>query len=114
MPILRFPLPPQISSEKWTRYVLLRKQLDAISRLREEPGAPSVTIDWAVAEGDNPAEMIAIIASDDEGTPQGYHLVALATPPSDRVNHWPLGDVLERLLHSTRLSLLLVHPPRQP
>jgi nucleotide-binding universal stress UspA family protein len=85
---------------------------DAIARLQAGPTPPQVVTDWAVAEGQDAAEMVTLIGSEDEGTAQGYHIVALATPPANRVNHWPFGDVIDRLLHSTKLSLLLVHPPR--
>jgi nucleotide-binding universal stress UspA family protein len=88
-----------------------------IARLQADAGASplgSVTADWAVAQGQDPAELFALIANQDIGTPQGYSLVALATPPASRANHWPFGDVVARLLHSTTLSLLLVHPPRKP
>jgi nucleotide-binding universal stress UspA family protein len=85
---------------------------DAIARLQADGATPAVATDWAVAEGHDAAEMVTIIGTEDEGTPRGYHIVALATPPASRVNHWPFGDVIDRLLYSTKLSLLLVHPPR--
>jgi nucleotide-binding universal stress UspA family protein len=84
----------------------------AIARLRSKPGLPTLATDWAVGEGQDPAEVLTIVATEDAGTPQGYNLVALATPPSDRANHWPFDKLIDRLLHSTHLSLLLVHPPR--
>lgn len=87
---------------------------DAIARLQTDATTPKVIADWAVAQGQDAAEMVTIIGTEDEGTPQGYNIVALATPPANRVNHWPFGDVIDRLLHSTKLSLLLVHPPRTP
>jgi nucleotide-binding universal stress UspA family protein len=87
---------------------------DAIARLQADPATPKVAADWAVAEGQDAAELVTIIGTEDEGTPQGYNIIALATPPANRANHWPFGDVIDRLLHSTKLSLLLVHPPRMP
>lgn len=95
-------------AERYLQATIARLHADAAIS-----GSGNVATDWAVAEGDDPAEMVALIAKEDDGTAEGYSLVALATPPANRANHWPFGAVVDHLLHSTTLSLLLVHPPRR-
>jgi nucleotide-binding universal stress UspA family protein len=102
------------NAEQYLRTLADQLGREALERL-------DVAVTWSVAVGDNLAEAVLALASaDDQSTPdrqgiQGaqasrYHLVALATPPASRTHHWPLGEAVERVLHATKLPLLLVHP----
>lgn len=65
----------------------------------------SVAIDTDVAEA------IVQAAEQAEGTEfPGYTLIAMATHGRGGVQRWVLGSVTERVLHTTRLPLLIVHP----
>lgn len=88
---------------------------DVIARLRASTlAALNVSADWAIAQGTNPANLLVQIATNTASSPREYNLVALATPPAKRANHWPFDHVIDRLLRSTKVSLLLVHPPEAP
>jgi nucleotide-binding universal stress UspA family protein len=59
-----------------------------------------VAIDPDVAE--------AIVLSAEQGQ---VDFIAMATHGRGGVQHWALGSISERVLHATRLPLLIVRPP---
>jgi nucleotide-binding universal stress UspA family protein len=108
--------PPTDEVERANAEQYLRTLADQLRREGSE--RLNVAVTWSVAVGDNvAATVLALATADDQATQategsqaQPYHLVALATPPADRAHRWPLGDVVERVLHETKLPLLLIHP----
>lgn len=65
----------------------------------------SVAIDMDVAEG------IVLAAEQAGGTElSGYSLIVMATHGRGGVQRWVLGSVAERVLHTTRAPLMVVHP----
>ena len=87
-----------------------------IARLRAESlDKLNVAADWAIAEGKDAADMVLQIAGNAPNTGKpAFNLVALATPPAKRAHRWPFDHVIDRVLRSTTLSLLLVHPGATP
>lgn len=71
----------------------------------------SVTI--AVAIDPDVAEAIVQAAEQTEGTEGfGSHLIVMATHGRGGLQRWALGSVAERVLHTTKLPLMVVHAAR--
>jgi nucleotide-binding universal stress UspA family protein len=69
------------------------------------PVTTSVPIDMDVAEA------IVQAAEQAEGTElAGYDLIVMATHGRGGVQRWMLGSVAERVLHTTKVPLMIVHP----
>ena len=57
--------------------------------------------------------MAEAIVQQAEGAGNGqYDLIAMATHGRSGIGHFTLGSVTERVLHSTRLPLLVVRPAK--
>lgn len=85
------------------------------SRLKNEHRELSVT--WTVGVGLDVAETIVRIAErgdDTEGAGVfgGCDAIAIATHGRTGFGRWALGSITERVLHSTKLPLLIVRPPK--
>jgi nucleotide-binding universal stress UspA family protein len=55
------------------------------------------------------AEAIVQAAEQAEGTDAGYDLIVMATHGRGGVQRWMLGSIAERVLHTTRVPLMIVH-----
>jgi nucleotide-binding universal stress UspA family protein len=74
-----------------------------------------LTITWSVTIDDDIASGIIRMAEDGEGTEGagvfgGCDLIAMATHGYSGFQRWTLGSVTDRVLHATRLPLLIVRP----
>ncbi len=84
------------------------------SRLRAEQ--PGVTVTWSVAvELDIAAALIRVAENGEDaegaGVFGGCDLVAMATHGTGGVARWVMGSVTDRVLHATKLPVLVVRPP---
>lgn len=78
---------------------------------------PALTVTWSVGTGLDVAETIIRIAErgdDTEGAGVfgGCDAIAIATHGRTGFTRWALGSVTERVLHSTKLPLLIVRPSK--
>ena len=70
----------------------------------------NLAVNTAVVINQDVAEAIVQAAEQAEGTePSDIQLIAMATHGRGGLQHWMLGSVAERVLHTTRLPLLVVH-----
>jgi hypothetical protein len=71
-----------------------------------------VKIIWSVMENDDIAEELITLAEQQDGSPTGKActLIAMATHGRTGLSHWTMGSMTERVLHHTRLPLLVVRP----
>ena len=72
-------------------------------------------LSWSAALTNDIAEGIVQIAEHGEestafGKMEGCDLIALTTHGPSGLHLWPVGGIAERVLHETRLPLLIVHP----
>lgn len=67
----------------------------------------SVTVDLDVAEA------LTNMAEEEAGIGGCFDLIAMATHGRGGLQRWLMGSVTERVLHSTRLPMLIVHAARQ-
>lgn len=85
-----------------------------VTRL-DEAGLAELNIDATTAVESDPDVAEAIIRQA-EGTESGgtgaFNLIALATHGRGGVDHFVMGSVTERVLHHTRLPLLIVRPAK--
>lgn len=84
------------------------------SRLKSEH--PELSVTWSVGVGLDIAETLIRIAErgdDTEGAGVfgGCDAIAIATHGRTGFARWALGSITERVLHSTKLPLLIVRPP---
>lgn len=75
-----------------------------------------LTITWSVTIDDDVAAGIVRVAEtgdDAEGTSvfDSYDIIAMATHGYSGLQRWALASITERVLHATRLPLLIVRPP---
>ena len=71
---------------------------------------------WSVTIDDDIASGIIRVAEGGEdaewaGAQDGSDVIAMATHGYSGLQHWAMGSVTERVLHATRLPLLIVRPP---
>ncbi|HZS79753.1 MAG TPA: universal stress protein [Ktedonobacteraceae bacterium] len=66
----------------------------------------NITVSTSVASDPDVAEAIA-------KTAEGYDLIAMATHGRSGVSHFLLGSITERVLHTTKLPLMVVRPQKQ-
>lgn len=83
-------------------------------RLRTEQ--PGVSVSWSVAANLDIAAALIRVAENGEdaegaGIFGGCDLVAMATHGAGGVSRWVMGSVTERVLHATKLPVLVVRPP---
>jgi nucleotide-binding universal stress UspA family protein len=85
--------------------------LDAIAkRITEGDFAKyNLTVTTSVPIDMDVAEAIVQAAEQAEGTDAGYDLIVMATHGRGGVQRWMLGSVAERVLHATRVPLMVVH-----
>jgi nucleotide-binding universal stress UspA family protein len=71
-----------------------------------------IKIIWSVMENDDIAEELITLAEQHDASPTGKActLVAMATHGRTGLSHWTMGSITERVLHHTRLPLLVVRP----
>ncbi len=78
----------------------------------EEAGLAELNIEATISVESDPDVAEAIIRQA-EGTGAGrYDLIAMATHGRSGVDHFIMGSVSERVLHATKLPLLLVRPSK--
>jgi nucleotide-binding universal stress UspA family protein len=73
---------------------------------------PGLTITWSVARAADVADAILSTAEQQESA-EGFgscELIAMATHGRGGWERWVMGSVTERVLHATRLPLLIVRP----
>ena len=75
-----------------------------------------LAITWSVTIDDDIASGIIRVAQDGEdaewaGVFGGSDVIAMATHGYSGLQRWAMGSVTERVLHGTRLPLLIVRPP---
>ncbi|MGB8348013.1 MAG: universal stress protein [Ktedonobacteraceae bacterium] len=98
-----------------------RKYLEtAVGHVREGLVAPIVAklqlaTSWSVAIENDVAGAIIRVAENGEdvkgvGVPGGCDVIALATHGRSGFQRWALGSVTERVLHATKLPVLIVRP----
>lgn len=95
-----------------------KKYLQELSeRLRTGEGVQlGVRITWSVSRGRDIAETIVHEVEGEASTlstSRPYALLAMATHGRSGVAPWVIGSVANRVLNSTRLPILVVHPHRQ-
>lgn len=78
---------------------------------------PGLSVTWSVGVGTDVAETIMRIAArgdDTEGAGVfgGCDAIAIATHGRTGFARWALGSITERVLHGTKLPLLVVRPPK--
>ncbi len=86
--------------------------LDAIVRRFTEGdlAAYNLTITTSVPINMDVAEAIVQAAEESEGPERsGYDLIVMATHGRGGVQRWVLGSVAERVLHATKVPLMIVH-----
>ncbi len=89
--------------------------LDAVAKRFAEGGLAQyhLAVTTAVAIDPDVAEAIVQAAEQAEGTEGfGSHVIVMATHGRGGLQRWVLGSVAERVLHTTKLPLLLVHATR--
>lgn len=74
---------------------------------------PKIT--WSISVDSDIAEGIARVAEDGEDTPESGRvehcdLIAMTTHSLQGIQKWVTGSITGRVLHSTRLPLLVVRP----
>jgi Universal stress protein UspA and related nucleotide-binding proteins len=73
-----------------------------------------VSLTWSISVDSDIAEGITRIAENGEKTPEGEieasDLIAMTTHGYTGIQKWTMGSIANRVLHATRLPLLLVRP----
>jgi nucleotide-binding universal stress UspA family protein len=92
-----------------------------VEHLREGLVAPAVAnlrlpVTWSVAVDTDVAEAIVRVAENGEdaegaGVFGGCDVIAMATHGRSGIASWEMGSITERVLHATRLPLLIVRSP---
>ena len=69
-----------------------------------------LTVQTTIAIDPDVADAIVQVAEHTEGTEHvGAQLIAMASHGHGGLHHWVMGSVAERVLHATKLPLLIVH-----
>jgi nucleotide-binding universal stress UspA family protein len=92
-----------------------------VEHLRVSLVAPAVAslklpVTWSVAVDADVASALIRVAENGEdaagaGIFGGCDIIAMATHGRAGMHHWAMGSITERVLHATRLPLLIVRPP---
>lgn len=92
-----------------------------VNQLHEGLIAPAVvnfklTLTWSVAVHTDVTAALIRLAADGEdaegaGASGGCDVIAMATHGRSSLARWVIGSITERVLHATRLPLLVVRPP---
>lgn len=86
-------------------------------RLNKEAAAQlGVNVTWSVSMGSDIAQTIIREVEGEvsvQHAPFPYALLALATHGRSGIARWAVGSVAERIFNSTKLPLLVVHPPKK-
>jgi nucleotide-binding universal stress UspA family protein len=92
-----------------------------VDHLRASLVAPAVAslklpVTWSVAVDADVASALIRVAENGEdaagaGIFGGCDIIAMATHGRAGMQHWAIGSITERVLHATRLPLLIVRPP---
>ena len=72
-------------------------------------------LSWSVSATDDIASGIVLMAENGEESEESghvitYDLIALTTHGAGGLHRWPVGSIAERILHTTRLPVLVVRP----
>jgi len=91
-----------------------------VEHICEGLGAPAVTdltlpVTWSVAADTDVAEAIVRVAENGEGAEgagvfRGCDVIAMVTHGRSGIRRWEMGSITERVLHATKLTLLIVRP----
>lgn len=121
--LLRMMVLPEEASinEKEALLHTARANLDAFGQeIRETvqehlPPALQPKISWSISVDSDIAEGIARVAEDGEETPEAGRvehcdLIAMTTHRFKGMQKWVTGSITDRVLHATRLPLLIVRP----
>lgn len=115
--------PTESGQQEWEAQMCEAKQyLSAmVAHLREEfitgePETSKIGITWSVICDDDIAAGILRVAETGEATqPVGKSeradVIAMATHGYSGIRRWAMGSITERVLHSSKLPLLIVRPP---
>ena len=101
-------------SEARTQLDMLGQEIRETVREHLTPALqPKVT--WSISVDSDIAEGIARVAEDGEDTPESGRvehcdLIAMTTHGLQGIQRWATGSITGRVLHSTRLPLLVVRP----
>lgn len=113
-------LPSAVNTEEWERLThRARRYLESTAeQIQEGLVAPAIArlklpVTWSVALDTDVAEAIVKVAENGAGsagadTFDGCHVIAIATHGSDILEHRAGGSVTARVLHLTRLPLLII------
>jgi len=99
-----------------------KKYLSAtVEHLRASLVAPAVAslklpVTWSVAvDADVASALIRVAENGEDAAGAGIFgrcdIIAMATHGREGLQHWAIGSITERVLHATRLPLLIVRPP---
>ena len=82
-----------------------------VARL-DEAGLAELNMEATTSVESDPDVAEAIIKQAEGAGTGGYDLIAMATHGRGGVDHFVMGSVTERVLHTTKLPLLVVRPPK--
>ncbi|MFI5274730.1 MAG: universal stress protein, partial [Ktedonobacterales bacterium] len=76
---------------------------------------PKLQVSWSVTSGLDVAQALLRVAETGEdvegaGAASRCDVIAMATHGRSAIARWALGSITERVLHSTKLPLLIVRP----
>ncbi len=86
--------------------------LDGLVARLEEAGLAELNLDVTASVESDPDVAEAIIKQAEGTGNGGYNLVAMATHGRGGIEHFVMGSITERVLHTTKLPLLVVRPAK--
>jgi nucleotide-binding universal stress UspA family protein len=118
-------MPGRVEISHTEREAILQQAKQNLSATVEEMragliAAPGIdhklSVTWSATIGDDIATGIARMAENGEdvegvGVFEGCDIIAMATHGYNGLQQWTMGSITERVLHATRLPLLIVRPP---
>ncbi len=115
----------QGSGQEWHQHLLHKAKayLGSLStHVREGFLAPTIVQDhlqltWSVALDADVAHALIRVAENGEdaegaGSFGGCQLIVMATHGRSGLEHWAVGSITERVLHGTKLPILVIRPPQ--
>jgi nucleotide-binding universal stress UspA family protein len=86
--------------------------LDGLVTRLKEAGLAELNIEATASVESDPDVAEAIIKQAEGTGTGGYNLIAMATHGRGGIDHFVMGSITERVLHTTKLPLLVVSPPK--
>lgn len=86
--------------------------LDSLMARLEEAGLAELNIEATASVESDPDVAEAVIKQAEGTGAGGYNLIAMATHGRGGIDHFVMGSITERVLHTTKLPLLVVSPPK--